>query len=165
MNEETKLDPKHSTTRLVLRALGPTIAAFGLLFAVIGFGSFFSSFGTFGPPRYFWCAFVGLPLLFVGVAMAMFVFLGSYTRYVIGETAPVHKDTFNYLAEGTQQGVRTVAKALGEGLTAGMHRDGSGTTRCPGCHQHRDGRHENLNRHRRAGTLSHQRPLRARSSR
>jgi hypothetical protein len=138
MSDETKIDPKHSTTRLVLRMLGPTIAGLGLLFTVVGFGSFFSSFGTSGPPRYFWCAFVGMPLLFVGGAMCMFAFLGSYARYVFGETAPVHKDTFNYLAEGTQGGVRTVARAVGEGLAEGLHGHGGAGNRCPGCHHDND---------------------------
>lgn len=119
MNEETKIDPKHNASRSFLRVLGPTIAGIGLLFLVIGMGSFFSAFGSFEPPRYFWCAFVGLPLLFVGVAMSMMGFLGSFARYVFGEAAPVHKDSFNYLAEGTKEGVRTIATAIGEGLAAG----------------------------------------------
>jgi hypothetical protein len=79
-------------------------------------GSFFASFGTFEPPRYFWCAFVGLPLVAVGVGICQYAFMGRLFRYVAGETAPVAKDTFNYLAEGTQQGVRTMATAAGEGL-------------------------------------------------
>ena len=69
MNEQLKIDPMHSTTRGVLRTLGPTIAILGLLLTVIGFGSFFTSFGTFEPPRYFWCAFAGLPLTVVGVVI------------------------------------------------------------------------------------------------
>jgi hypothetical protein len=118
MSEETKIDPKHSTTRSILRILGPSLAGIGLLFTVIGFGSFFSSFGSFEPPRYFWCAFLGLPLLVVGVAMTHFAFLGSINRYYFGEAAPVVKDAFNYLAEGTKGGVRTTAQAIGEGLSA-----------------------------------------------
>jgi hypothetical protein len=138
MSEESRIDPKHSTTRLFLRMLGPTIAGLGLLFAVIGFGSLLSSFGSNELPRYFWCVFVGLPLLFVGGSLSMFAFLGSFSRYVFGEVAPVQKDTFNYLAHGTKEGVRTVAAAVGEGLAAGIHKDGSVGKRCVRCHHIND---------------------------
>jgi hypothetical protein len=68
----------------------------------------------------------------------MYAFLGSFTRYVFGETAPVQKDTFNYLAEGTQGGVRTVATAVGEGLAAGMRQGGAAGSRCLRCHHYND---------------------------
>jgi hypothetical protein len=119
MSEESKIDPKHSQSRTVLRTLGPVIAGIGLLLMVIGIGSFFSSFGSFEPPRYFWCAVVGMPLLFVGSAMCMYGFLGSFARYISAEAAPVQKDTFNYLAEGTKEGVKNIVSAIGEGLSAG----------------------------------------------
>ena len=45
--------------------------------------------------------------------------------------APVQKDTFNYLADGTQGGVKTVATAVGQGLAAGMRGDGRAGRRCP----------------------------------
>jgi zinc-ribbon domain len=138
MSEESKIDPKHSLSRRILRTLGPIIASLGLLLTVIGFGSFFTSFGTFEPPRYFWCVFLGLPLLFVGVALCMFAYLGSVTRYMSGEAAPVQKDTFNYLAEGTKEGVRTFATAVGEGIATGLHSSGSGTVRCPNCQADND---------------------------
>jgi hypothetical protein len=117
MSEETKIDPKHSVTRTVLRTLGLTLAGAGLLFVVVGAASFFSSIGTFEPPKYFWCAFVGIPLLFVGIALSMFAFYGSFARYYFGEAAPVVKDTFNYMAEETKGGVKTIAQAIGEGLS------------------------------------------------
>jgi len=123
MSEESKIDPSHSTSRQFLRMLGPTTAVLGLLLTIIGFGSLLSSFGSPEMPKYFWCAFIGLPLLGVGVAMSQFGFLGSFIRYVSGEAAPVQKDTFNYLAEGTKEGVKTVATAIGEGLAAGMRKD------------------------------------------
>ena len=59
--------PQHREARSVLRVIGPVIALAGLVLTIIGIGSFFSSFGSFGgSPRYFWCAFLGLPLLAVG---------------------------------------------------------------------------------------------------
>jgi hypothetical protein len=137
MSQEPQIDPRHSTTRAALRVLGPALAGVGLLFTVFGFGSFFSSFGTFEPPRYYWCAFVGLPLLFLGAALCLFAFSGSFARYYFGETAPVVKDTFNYLAEGTQGGVRATAQAVGEGLSEGLS-SGAPKATCPRCHQAND---------------------------
>jgi zinc-ribbon domain len=133
MNEEEKIDPRHSTTRAVLRVAGPVLAGIGLLLIVIGMASFFSSFGTFGPPRYFWCAFVGMPLLFVGLVLSQFAFYGAFAGYLSGEGAPVVKDTFNYLAEGTRGGVKTTAEAIAEGLSAAGPR-----AVCPRCNQVND---------------------------
>jgi Double zinc ribbon len=136
MLEEQKLNPKHREIRQVLRIAGPVAAGFGFLLMAIGFGSFFLSFGGFGPPRFFWCAFLGMPILFVGIVMCMFGFLGALARYQAGEVAPVGKDTFNYLAEGTKGGVQTVASAVVAGLTQGTTGTGK-TVRCPKC-GHRD---------------------------
>jgi len=133
MNDEENLNPSQSSTRGVLRVVGPLLASVGLIFTIVGIGSFFVSFGAFEPPRYFWCAFVGLPLVAVGVAISRFAFMGPLFRYVAGETAPVAKDTFNYLAEGTQKGVRSMATAVGDGLR------GSGSDlRCEKCRHPND---------------------------
>lgn len=104
----------------MLRIAGPLVFAVGLIFTIAGVGSFFLSFGSFEPPRYFWCAFVGLPLMFVGGVMMQFGFLGAVARYVASEGAPVVTDTANYVTEETREGVRTVAGAIGEGLRDGM---------------------------------------------
>jgi hypothetical protein len=116
MNENRLQSPRHSSIRTLLRAGGPLIAGVGLLFMIVGFGSFFASFGSFEPPRYFWCAFVGMPLLFIGIAGCMFGYLGAFHRYVAGESAPVTKDVVNYLGENVQPGVKAVAKAVTEGV-------------------------------------------------
>ena len=116
MNENRLQSPRHSGIRGVLRIGGPLIAAIGLLFMIVGFGSFFASFGSFEPPRYFWCAFVGMPLLFVGIAMCMYGYLGAFYRYVAGESAPVAKDVVNYMGENVQPGVKAVTKAATEGV-------------------------------------------------
>ena len=138
MNEETKIDPKHTSTRQILRILGPILAGIGLLFIIIGIGSFFASFGGFQPPRYFWCVFLGIPVLFVGLVICGFAFQGAVLRYQLGEVAPVTKDTFNYLAEGTQEGVKTVATAIGEGLATGMGGSRASDNLCPRCSQSND---------------------------
>lgn len=110
------IDPKHSDARSVLRIVGPLIALVGLIFTIVGMGSFFGAFGSGEMPRYFWCAFVGLPLLGIGMAITKFAFLGTVTRYMANEVAPVGKDVVNYMADGTKGAVRDLAAAVGEGF-------------------------------------------------
>ena len=125
MNEDKLRLPQHSMIRTVLRIGGPTILVVGFLFAIVGFGSFFSSFASFGSsgphefPRYFWCAFVGLPLMFLGFTICLFGFIGPFQRYVLGESAPVVKDAVNYMGENIQPGIKSVVKAMTEGIAEG----------------------------------------------
>jgi hypothetical protein len=107
---------KHKGTRSFLRVAGPLVAAVGLLFLIIGMASFFSTFGGGGSPRLFWCCFVGMPLLFIGGVMCMFGFMGAVARYTAAEQVPVATDAINDLAEGTQGAVKTVARAVAEGV-------------------------------------------------
>jgi hypothetical protein len=116
MNEDKLRSPHHSGIRDMLRIAGPLIAVAGLLLMIVGFGSFFASLGSFEPPRYFWCAFVGMPLMFIGIVMCMYGYLGALYRYVAGESAPVAKDVVNYMGENIQPGVKAVAKAATEGV-------------------------------------------------
>jgi hypothetical protein len=120
MNENKLLSPHHTTARTVLRVGGPVIALVGLVFMIVGVGSFFSSFGTFEPPRYFWCVFAGMPLFMVGLVMCKFGYLGVIYRYAAGEAAPVAKDTFNYVAEESQPGVRALSKSITQGIAEGQ---------------------------------------------
>jgi hypothetical protein len=82
--------------------------------------SFFSAFGTFEPPRLFWCMFVGIPLLGVGLGITKFAFLGSILRYMMGETAPVAKDAFNEMARGTGPAARDFARDVSRGIVEGF---------------------------------------------
>lgn len=110
-------DPNHVALRDTLRTVGPLVVLVGLGFTAVGIGSFFSSFGSFGgPPQYFWCAFVGLPLVAVGGVMCQFGYLGKVARYTAGEVAPVGKDVVNYMVAGTKDAVRDAAAAVGQGL-------------------------------------------------
>jgi len=120
MNEDRLQTPQQGGIRRTLRRAGLAGLALGGLLTLIGVGSFFASFGSFGPPRFFWCAFVGMPLLFVGGAMTMFGFLGAVQRYVAGESAPVAKDVVNYMGENIQPGVKSIAKAVTEGIKEGL---------------------------------------------
>lgn len=111
------IDQNHSSTRNVLRVIGPLILLVGIIFMIVGFVDFFASAGKFRGPQLFWCFFAGMPLLFVGIVTTSYGFMGSVARYSAGEMAPVAKDTINYMAEGTQDSVRTIASALEAGLS------------------------------------------------
>ena len=104
MNENKLQSPQHSNIRTVLRVGGPVIAA---------------SFGSF-EPRFFWCVFLGIPLLFVGIGMCHFGYLGDFQRYVAGEFVPVAKDVVNYMGENIQPGFKALAKAITEGNIEGQ---------------------------------------------
>lgn len=58
-------------------------------------------------------------MLFVGVVMCMFGFMGAVARYTAAEQVPVATDAISDLAEGTQGPVKTVARAVAEGLKEG----------------------------------------------
>ena len=108
--------PKHRAIRSFLRFAGPVILVIGLIFVGIGLTSFFSAMDGDGPPKFFWCAFIGMPIMFVGGAMCMFGFVGSVARYTAAEHVPVATDAINDLAAGTQGAVKTVARAVAEGV-------------------------------------------------
>ena len=99
----------------MLRTIGPMMTAVGFIFLAIGMISFFTAFASFGPPKYFWCAFVGMPLTFIGLVTCKFAYMGKIARYSANELAPVGKDTFNYMAKGTQEGVEDISEAIFKG--------------------------------------------------
>ncbi|MBN1845412.1 MAG: zinc ribbon domain-containing protein [Sedimentisphaerales bacterium] len=143
MYRDDQIDPGHRGSRGVLRVLGPVLMVGGLVLLVVGFGSvlgriagFGDSARAFGPPRHIWCIFVGMPIFFVGMVLTKFGYLGRVSRYLAQEIAPVGKDTFNYLAEGTRDGVETIAGAVGKGLASGMTGAHDAVVRrCPACHR------------------------------
>lgn len=120
MNEDKLETPQQTGIRRTLRRAGIVTLILGGLLTLTGIGSFFASVESLGPPRFFWCVFLGMPLLFVGGAMTMFGFLGAIQRYVAGESAPVAKDVVNYMGENIQPGVKSIAKAVTEGIKEGL---------------------------------------------
>jgi len=117
-NREIDLD--HQRKQAALRLFGPVVVVVGVIFMAIGLISFFSSFGTFEPPRYFWAAMIGLPLIAIGLGITRLGYLGAYFRYFSAEMTPVATDTFNTMAEGARQGLETVAHAAGRGFSTGF---------------------------------------------
>jgi hypothetical protein len=124
MHDDQLKSPHHNSIRIVLRVGGPIVLLVGLLFVAIAMISIFSSAGSFdGPPRFFWCGFVGLPLMFVGGVMCQFGYLADVARFMSAEASPVAKDTANYLGEGIQPGAKAVAKAITEGVLEAQRND------------------------------------------
>lgn len=124
-----------SPLRDFLRIAGPALVVIGAGFTIVGVSDFFMAFGTFEPPRYFWCAFVGLPLLGIGIHLSRLAYLGPMARYVGEETAPVGKDVINYMARGTEPAVRAVASALKEEWSESS---AAAKKSCPQCGERND---------------------------
>lgn len=129
----SQIDPGHNSVRNTLRVAGPVVAMAGLGFMIVGFADFFRAFGGSGEPRLFWCLFVGMPLLFVGLVLSSYGYMGKVLRYTAEEMAPAGKDTFNYMAEGTREGIKTVAGAIGQGLREGGLGGSQTMVRCHKC--------------------------------
>ena len=129
---DRQIDPRHDQIRPLLRVVGPLMMGVGGIFLAIGLISFFIAFGGGGFPRYFWCAFIGIPLLGIGSGITKFAYLGAVTRYISQEVAPVGKDTFNYMAHGTQEGVRAITSAISQGIASGVD-DHRIKVHCPKC--------------------------------
>lgn len=122
------VDPSHHANRAGLRTLGFLLILVGAPLTLVGLVSFFGAMNGGGMPTYFWCAFVGLPLLGAGTFFLKAGYLGSIARYVANEAAPVAADTADYLAKETRGAVRTTVAAVAEGL-----REGAATMPCPQC--------------------------------
>ncbi len=114
-HEAEKINPGHTQLRKVLCVVGPLILAMGILLVIVGAIDIFTD--PFSGFPFAFLIFAGMPMIFVGGVMTQFAFMGAVFRYVASETAPVGKDTFNYMAKGTQPGVRDITSAIREGLT------------------------------------------------
>jgi len=128
---DEKINPGHVTIRSVLRIVGPILLLIGVAFGISGFSSVISSMGTFEQPTRFHHLFFAMPLTFFGLALTSAGFAGALARYQAQEIAPVGKDTFNYMADGTREGVTTIASAVAEGLRGASST--SSEKACPAC--------------------------------
>ena len=137
--DDQRIDPGHNRIRKKLRVIGPILLGVGAVLMLIALGSFVLSFILRIPPFGVLLGFIGIPMVFVGLLCCLYGYMGKLARYTAQETAPVGKDTFNYLADGTQEGVRTLAGAIGQGLREGMSPNGvESELRCPHCGSSQD---------------------------
>jgi len=123
MGMEKLESPRHKSARKFLRVAGPMLLLVGLVLVLIGAISFFGAMNAAEPPRYFWCAFAGMPLAFLGLVFCKFGYMGAVARYMAAEVAPVGKDTANYMARETAEAVKTAARAVTEGIREGRSGD------------------------------------------
>lgn len=114
---------KHNATKKKLKILGFCLLAIGGIFTVIGFISFFSAFGGNGAPRFFWCAFIGLPMLAGGAMVTTLAYKQEISRFVKNESVPV----INEASEEIAPAIRNVASAVKDGI------DGENENFCPAC--------------------------------
>jgi len=95
--------------RGILRTTGFILLTIGVLFFAVGVIDFFAAFAGPGMPTKFWCLFVGIPLIAFGLMCLKAGFLRTITGYVAGESAPVAKDTIQYVAQGIRPSIRDIA--------------------------------------------------------
>jgi ribosomal protein L40E len=118
-----EFDPQHQRAQGFLCLFGPLVMGLGIVLAVIGMFSFFSSLRSFQPPTYLWGVMVGLPLLGVGAGLANFGRDGEILRDLAEEVSPVAKAPFNTTAGAARHGVETLAQDVERGLTTTMNGD------------------------------------------
>ena len=114
MSNKKFIPEEHLRKRAIFRTLGPIILGAGILCVAIA-GIDFFTLDFFEEPKYFWLFFVGLPLLFVGANICLLGYGADLAKYQSREMAPVAKDTFNYLANETTEGVEAITRAVQKG--------------------------------------------------
>lgn len=119
-----RINPDAGEQRTSLRATGLLLTTVGGIFTIVGVADFFRSFastasGVGSMPTKFWCAFVGLPLLGIGIAILKAGYLGTMTRYVAGETAPVARDAMGAVLDGSSDTIEGVSRSIARGMREG----------------------------------------------
>jgi hypothetical protein len=108
-------DGKYRAAAKTFRIVGPVLLVVGGLCIVSGMVGLISV----GPVMIL-LFILGGPVLMVGFLLTALGFMGTVARYQAEQVAPVGKDVVNYMAVGTQQGVKTASKAMAEGLREGL---------------------------------------------
>ncbi|MBM6618775.1 zinc ribbon domain-containing protein [Bacillus suaedaesalsae] len=126
MKSDKFITDEHVKTRTLFRFLGPVVFIGGLLCMIIAFIDFFS-LQPFEEPEKFWLFFVGMPVSFVGFILTGFGYGSTVAKYQAREYAPVAKDTFNYLAKETSEGLSVISKSVKQDPSLQQH------VTCPRC--------------------------------
>ena len=88
---------RQSSIRFMFRVAAVGVLILAGSFLYVGLTDFFAADAE---PQKFWMLFVGLPLVAVGLWLAMAGFGGAAARYAAGEGAPVARDSLDYLTRG-----------------------------------------------------------------
>mgnify|MGYP000275835985 CR=1 FL=1 len=105
---------RNAVIRNSLRTLGFITLPIGVIFAAVGLIDFFSAFGGFQPPTKFWCLFVAMPLVAIGIGCLRAGYLREIGGYVAGESAPVATDTLKYVSEEMRPSIRNLVQDFKE---------------------------------------------------
>ena len=127
MKKEPFIPEKHLQMKSLFRRLGPLLLVSGVVCLIIAMVDFFT-LDFFEEPKYFWLGFVGMPIIFIGSIVTYAGYGQDAAKYMSREMAPVTSETFNYIAEETQEGVETVAKAVQRGKAEVVQ-----AKKCPNC--------------------------------
>ena len=82
------MNKQNKKIKRTLRIIGISLLTIGIIFSAIGFINFFVSFSSMEPPKLFWCAFLGLPLVGVGLGTTLQSYRGEIAKFVAEESAP-----------------------------------------------------------------------------
>ena len=99
---------KHKRIKKRLRIIGIILLVLGAGLTITGFVSFFTAMGSYGMPKLFWCAFIGLPMLAFGGMLTALGFKKEFARYVKNETTPI----FNELGQEIKPGISAITQTI-----------------------------------------------------
>lgn len=127
--EKEFVTDEHIATRNKFRTFGPIILGVGVLFFIIAAGEIMMA-NTFGPPKYFFLGFIGVPLIGVGSYLTNLGYGAKVAAYQSREMAPVAKDTIHYLVNETTDSVEKMAEAAQRGKSKVVE-----AKQCSACHE------------------------------
>ena len=121
-----------------LRVLGAMIVGLGVVLTAIGSISLFSSWNAVGGSRYYWAAFLGLPLIAIGSALTESHNLTAFQRNHAGELTPVADGLANKTGDAKPPEANIDCQrchAVNPGTAKFCHQCGTAlmSSKCPDC--------------------------------
>ncbi|MBQ7226485.1 MAG: hypothetical protein IJX02_07820 [Clostridia bacterium] len=80
---------------IILRTVGIILAVCGLVLNIVGTVDFFENIGTKNSPELFWCCFVGIPMLAIGLMAVML----SFKKAIIARGIKKQQEIMNSVLE------------------------------------------------------------------